>query len=169
MFKNIFLLAFLALPQLAQANFSLNPALGMYKTDSDNSQTSVEIRMGYTFDFGLYLGGFYNLGSQKFIEDADEFFVGATVGYQYGGTYLLGSYIVSSEQDLKSGGIKYSGGDGFQFTLGYRALVTEDVYLGPELTYRSVSYDTIETQGLAGPSERDDDVIIPSIAVQFVF
>lgn len=165
--KILFILLFL--PQWAFAGFILNPSLGLYRADTDNSVTQLELRVGYAFDFGLYLGGFYDLGSQKFVEDADEFYGGVHVGYECHGIYGLVGYVIAGDQDLNTGGIKYTGATGMVATLGYRALLTEDVYLGPELTYRSVSFEDEEIQGVAADTSRHDRVIIPSIAVQFKF
>jgi hypothetical protein len=169
MLRNILFLS-LFLPQIGHAaGFVLNPALGLYKVDNDNGVTQLELRVGYAFDFGLYLGGFYELNSQKFVEDADEFYAGVHVGYECHGIYGLLGYVIAGDQDLKSGGIKYTGATGYLATVGYRALLTEDVYLGPELTYRNVSFEDQETQGVAASIDRHDAVLIPGIAVYFAF
>lgn len=165
--KLIFITLFV--PQLALAGFSLNPSYGAFKSDSDNSAAQLEFRLGYTFDFGLFVGGFYTLGSEKFLEDASEYYIGPMIGYEYKGIYGLLGYILAGEQDLKSGGIKYTSATGIQATLGYRMLVAEDVYLGPELTLRDVSFDSEEIQGIGSPVTRDESVIIPSVAVLFNF
>ncbi len=165
----IIIFTLLLLPQFSQAYFSLNPSLGFYKAGNDDSVSQLELRIGYAFDFGLYLGGFYDLTSQKFVEDADEFYGGIHVGYEYGGAYALVGYVLAGDQDLNSGGIKYTGARGLQVTAGYRLLITEDVYLGPELTYRKVSFEDQETQGVAGPTSRYDTVLIPSVALLFKF
>jgi hypothetical protein len=163
------LFTILFLPQVSMASFVLNPSVGFYKTDTDNSLTQFELRIGYAFDFGLYVGGFYDLTTQKFVEDADEFYGGVHIGYEYGNVYGLIGYVVAGDQDLNSGGVKYTGATGVQATLGYRLLLTEDVYLGPELTFRRVSFDDEEIQGVAAPTNRQDEVLIPSIAVLFKF
>jgi hypothetical protein len=166
----ILLFTSLLIPQLASAaGFSLNPAFGAYKRDSDNGISQLELRVGYTFDFGLYVGGFYSLGSEKFIDDSDEYVLGPMVGYQWNGIYGLLGYAVSAAQDLKSGGTKYSKGSGVEATIGYRMLVAEDVYLGPELTLRKIKYESVELQGVGSPVDRKDTLIIPGIAVQFQF
>jgi hypothetical protein len=168
--KLFFAIALSILPQLSQAAFVLNPALGMYRADEDNGVTQLELRIGYQFDFGLYLGGFYDLTSQKFVQDASEFYGGVHIGYETSvGIYALLGYVVAGDQDLDSGGIKYTGATGAQATLGYKMLLAEDVYLGPELTYRRVSFKNEEIQGAPSQTNRNDEVIIPGISVLFKF
>jgi len=166
--KLIFIAIFV--PQMAlAAGFSLNPALGIYKNDENNGMSQLELRFGYTFDFGLFVGGFYSLSSQDFIEDADDYYIGPTVGYTYGGFFGLLSYVLAGDQDLKSGGIKYTGANGIQATIGYRLMFAENVYLGPELTLRDVSFEDVETQGVPTPTERKDSVIVPGFSLLFNF
>lgn len=171
MMKSLFLtIVFLILPQLSQAAFVLNPALGLYRSDEDNGLTQLELRIGYQFESGLYLGGFYDLTSQKFVEDADEFYAGVHIGYVCPtGVYALLGYVIAGDQDLDSGGVKYTGATGVQATLGYKMLLAEDVYLGPELTYRRVSFEDEEIQGAPGKTNRNDEVIVPGFSMLFKF
>lgn len=168
MFKYLITSLLLA-PQIVFAGFSLNPSYGVYKTDAQNSMSQIELRVGYEFDMGLYLGGFYSLTSQKFIDDSSDYYVGVQAGYAYKGIYGLVGYVINGDQDLTSGGVKYSGAHGLQVTTGYRVKLMEDVYIGPELTYRKVSFDDIEISGLANTASRRDEILIPSLAVYFAF
>jgi hypothetical protein len=151
------------------AGFSLTPTYGVYSTDNENSMSQIEMRVGYEFEMGLYLGGFYSLTSQKFIDDSSDYYVGVQAGYAYKGVYGLVGYVINGDQDLTSGGIKYSGAQGLQVTAGYRAQLMEDVYIGPELTYRKVSFDDLEISGLASSASRRDEIVIPSLAIHFAF
>ncbi len=164
------LITLILIPQIVfAASFDLSPSVSTYKTGKNESFQQVELRMGYTFDFGLYLGGLYSLASDKFIQKADAYYLAPTIGYNFMGAYVLASYIIAGEQDLASGGVKYGKAGGTQFTLGYALPVAEDVYLSPELTMRSVSYDDEEIQGIAGPTTRKDSYVYPSIAFWFRF
>ncbi|MBY0385373.1 hypothetical protein K2X05_09460 [bacterium] len=160
----------LLLPQITFAGFALNPTYGIYKTDSE-SMSQLELRVGYKFDFGLYLGGFYNVVSQKYLkpETSSDYFLGLQAGYEYHGLYGLAGYVLDGDQDMDSGGTKYSGATGLQVTLGYRLPVMEDVYLGPEITYRKVSFKDKEISGIASSVSRHDETIIPAISLYFAF
>jgi hypothetical protein len=168
MFKYLITSLLLA-PQIAFAGFSLNPSYGVYKTGTQDSMSQLELRVGYEFEMGLYLGGFYSLASQKFIDDSNDYYVGVQAGYVYKGVYGLLGYVLNGDQDLTSGGIKYSGAHGLQVTAGYRVLLMEDVYIGPEFTYRKISFKDIELAGIANTASRRDEVVIPSLAVYFAF
>lgn len=159
------------IPQITFAGFALNPSYGVYKTDRENNMSQLELRVGYKFDFGLYVGGFYNVVSQKYLtpETSSDYFLGLQAGYEYHGLYGLAGYVLDGDQDMDSGGTKYSGAHGLQLTFGYRLPLMEDVYLGPEITYRKVSFKDKEISGLASTVSRYDETIIPSIAVYFAF
>lgn len=157
------------IPNIALANISLSPSISTYKAADRSSMLQVELRLGYEFDFGLFVGGFYSLASDKFVDHSYQYYMGPTVGYQYMGAYVLGSYLLVSEEDLASGGVKYSGISGFQTTIGYRLQITEDVFVGPEITVRRAKYKTREVQGIAGAGDREDNVILPSLAFYFKF
>lgn len=164
------LITLIFIPQLVFASsFDLSPSLGMYKQDTDASFTQLELRLGYTFDFGLYLGGLYSLASTKIIQQADSYYLAPTVGYNYMGGYALVSYILAGEQDLASGGIKYGSASGYQVTLGYALPINEEIYLAPEISIRNVDYDKEETQGVGDKTSRKDSTIYPSIAFWFKF
>jgi hypothetical protein len=168
MFKKcLFLLIFL--PQMAFAGFELQASYGTYKDNSALGMGQLELRVGHSFDFGLFLGAFYSLGSDKYIQHANQYFVGPMVGYQWRGIYTMAGYMLTGESDQASGGTKYGKNGGYQVTLGYRLMLIEDVFLGPELTYRNVSYDDIQVQGISSPSDRRDVTMIPAINLQFKF
>jgi hypothetical protein len=169
MFKKLIFIA-LFIPQLASAaGFELQTSYGVFKNGADKGMSQLELRVGYTFDFGLFLGGFYSLGSDKFVDAADQYAAGPTIGYQWKGIYSLASYMLAGESDLASGGIKYGRNSGYQVTLGYRLLLIEDVYLGSELTYRNTKYGDKQTQGISEDSDRQDTTFIPAINLQFKF
>ncbi len=168
MFKYLITSLLLA-PQIVFAGFTLNPSYGIYKAGTEDNMSQLELRIGYEFDMGLYLGGFYSLTSQKFIDDSSDYYVGVHAGYAYKGVYGLVGYVINGDQDLTSGGIKYSGAHGVQLTAGYRVLLMEDVYIGPEITYRKVSFKDLEISGIANDASRYDEIVIPGISVNFVF
>lgn len=163
------LITLLLIPQIVFASFDLSPSLGTYKTDTGASYSQVEMRLGYTFDFGLYVGGLYSLSSTKFVQNADSYYIAPTVGYNYMNLYVLASYIIAGEQDLASGGVKYGKASGTQFTFGYALPINEEVFFGPELNVRTVEYKDEEVQGIAGPTTRKDSTIYPSLAFWFRF
>lgn len=173
------ILLILLVPNLAVAGgMAFNPSIATYRNDNDTvkatglsgrSMTQIELRLGYEYDFGLFVGGFYSLGSDKFLDHTNQWYLGPMVGYQFMGAYVLAAYILTGENDLASGGLKYSGTTGYQGTIGYRAEIVEGIFLGPEFTFRSVEFDNREVQGIVNPGDRSDTHVLPSIAVFFKF
>lgn len=169
MLKYIVLL-FALVPSIASANFEFSPSLSVFKTDDQESASQIELRMGYKWDFGLYAGGFYNVASDRFIEHVDQYYLGVHVGYSYKGFYGLAGYALTGEQDFTSGGVKYSRPNAYSLTAGYRMEVATDVFLGPEFTWRQVEFKSREVQGVPqGDTGREDNHVLPSITVQFIF
>lgn len=167
--KSLFLLLAFA-PSIALANFEFSPSLSVYKSDKDTSMSQIELRAGYEFESGLYVGGFYSLASDKFIDGADQWLLGPQIGYNMWGFYSLVGYNFVGEQDLHSGGIKYSNPNGLQASIGYRIEVTQDVFLSPEITWRSIEWRSREVQGIPqGDSGRKDTYVLPGITVLFKF
>lgn len=169
------LLLILALvPSVAFAGLEFSPSLSTFKADDEQSSTQLEFRLGYNFELanelGLYVGGFYNIATDKFLDAVDQYFLGPQVGVNYKGFYSLLGYTLTGEQDLQSGGIKYSRPTGFQVSLGYRLLLTEGIYLSPEFSWRQVDFASKEVQGIpAGDTQRKDTHILPSITLMFKF
>lgn len=177
------ILIILLVPNMAVASgLAFNPSISMYRNDNDTvkaagvngrSMTQIELRLGYDFDlaqnFSLFAGGFYSLGSDKFLEHTNGWNLGPMVGAQLMGVYVLAAYILTGESDMASGGLKYSGTTGYQGTIGYRAEITEGIFLGPEITFRSTEYENREVQGIVNPGDRSDTHVLPSIAVYFKF
>lgn len=177
------ILFILFVPSMAMASgMAFNPSISTYRNDNDTvkatgisgrSETQIELRLGYQFDLtediGLFAGGFYSLGSDKFLDHTNQWYLGPMVGVSFKGLYLLGSYILTGENDLASGGLKYSGTTGYQGTIGYRAEISEGVFIGPEFTFRTVEFDNREVQGIVNPGDRSDTHVLPSIAVYFKF
>jgi hypothetical protein len=169
MLKYIVLL-FALVPNIATANFEFSPSLSVFKTDKEESSSQVELRMGYTFESGLYAGGYYSIASDRFIEYVNQYYLGIHLGYSYKGLYALAGYALTGEQDFVSGGVKYSRPEAYSATLGYRMEVTTNVFLGPEFTWRQVEYTSREVQGVPqGDTGRKDTHVLPSITLQFIF
>ncbi len=169
-----FLLFLTLVPSIALANMEFSTSLSTFKNDDEKSATQLEFRLGYNFDlgsdFGMFVGGFYNIATDKIVEHVDQYLLGPQLGFNYNGFYTLFGYTITGEQDLASGGVKHSRPAGYQVSVGYRLLLTEAVYLSPEFTWRHVEYKSTEVQGIpAGDLGRTDTHILPSITLMFQF
>ncbi|MEK2688640.1 hypothetical protein [Bdellovibrio sp. GT3] len=104
--------------------------------DSKMSTRVYDIKVGYIGASGLYLGGMYTTRSDESgSSTTDGNALAASIGYVgEAGVYIMGHYIVSA----KFG--DYKEGTGFKADLGYLYMVNNVVFVGAELTYRSIDY-----------------------------
>lgn len=139
-------------------------------TTSDTKMTFYDFRLGYLHSSGLYLGGMYSMtnfdsgsGGQK------GFAAGPTIGFShYSGFYALFTYFLMAEQDLDAT-TKYTDGMGPQVDVGWAFPVTAMFHLGPQITYRSISYDKIDVNGSSQTADATWSNIIPAINLWFNF
>lgn len=147
-------------------------------TTTSTNQTLLDGVAGYRFSSPLFLGGLYSYDSTSSTTTNSPTSTnvytsyGATVGLDTGDWYLLGTYIIGSEDDNTSNNIKtaYTGGSGYQFSLGYRIMVTSNFGIGPEVTYRYLSYTTQQVGGAASTSATvNHTALLPYISFTYAF
>lgn len=130
------------------------------KTDSKTSL--YDLKLGYLSGNGLYLGGLYTIRSQENGSSESGKALGASVGYVGSeGFYLQGHYILSAEKG------DYSEGTGLQADFGYLTNVTGAMYVGVELSYRSIEYKKNST--IPGFEKMKMDELFPLLTVGFLF
>lgn len=108
---------------------------------SESKVTIYDFKGGYLIDRGWYLGAIYTMrSSQNGSGDESGTALGASGGYYFqNGFYLAGHYIF----DAKLGDFKE--GSGFQVDFGYITSVSGSLYVGVELTHRSITYKSNDT------------------------
>lgn len=164
------------IPNNSFAGFDLMASVGMYSYESstdtqDTGTTQVELRSGYTFENGVFAGAFYTLGTDKYVEATDNFNLGVMLGYRHeSGAYAMYGHTFFGEQDLESGGTKYSSGEGPQVTFGFAVPLMEGVLIAPEFTWRQISYSQVQVTGAPDNTvNREDTTFHPSINFWFEF
>lgn len=119
-------------------------------TTTTSNRTLLDGVLGYRFSNNLFLGGTYDYDttSSSMTGSSDTNITigsyGVTGGLDTGNFYLLGTYFIGSEYDFTVGSIKTAetSGSGFQATIGYRFNVNSHFAIGPQFSYRSLSYTT---------------------------
>ncbi|MCB0379039.1 MAG: hypothetical protein KDD33_11150 [Bdellovibrionales bacterium] len=163
--------------QSAQAGFLFAPAT-TYLTQSlenpnsakqDVKFTILDVRLGYTFDFGLFLGGIYSLLDNDLLSDSSDFHFGPTVGYQWKNIFTTFTYYLYGEKDQTIGNVKYANIQGFQFDIAYVLPITEKVFLGPQLTYHNIKYKEAQTNGVAAAAELKWRGLSPQFTLLFTY
>lgn len=160
----------------SQANLVFSPAF-FYKNyeDKTNStrnevtETYYDIKLGYVMTSGLYLGGLYSAMTREINEnEVERTSYGAGVGYYSNGWFLMGHYVIDSEYETSPGN-KHIEGSGFQLDVGHWFNVSSQIYVGPQLTYRSISYDKYQTNSTTVSLEMKSTEFLPYISLALMF
>ncbi|MDZ4677780.1 MAG: hypothetical protein SGI74_09755 [Oligoflexia bacterium] len=115
---------------------------------SDTSGLRLDGRLGFKFQFPLYVGGIYaSRGSTtKGLTGPDSTIsstgYGVSAGFMKSGFFLIGHYILSAEREDKVSNVTttYKEGSGFQADIGYIFMVSSKFGIAPEMHYRSVEF-----------------------------
>lgn len=157
----------------AQAEIVFAPGLSYLKIEDENTGTTTEteissydLKLGYVGSSGLYLGGMYQMSK---IGDDKATAVGPTLGYShYSGFYALFTYFLMAQQDAGSGS-EFTDGMGPQVDLGWVFPVTRVFMIGPQVSYRSISYDKFKANGASVDADYTRSNILPYISLWFRF
>lgn len=134
---------------MAQAqNFLLSPAIYYSSYDltrqnntgeAEVTTTRYDLRFGYIMDMGLTLGAIYASDTEDYgSSDQVTTSYGVSVGYVADQFAILGHYFLSSEQDPGSDAFE---GTGIQIDLTYLFEISGSVAFGPQLSYKSFTWD----------------------------
>lgn len=110
---------------------------GGSSTQSGNTDSIYDIKLGKLENSGLYWGGIYTSRSNSVLNQAGTSgsAYGASIGYVGGsGFYVLGHYLISATYGTESSG------SGIQADLGYMSVQDNNFVLGAVFTYRSMTY-----------------------------
>lgn len=166
----------------ASAELIFSPSL-FYKTFTDEfgsgsrrstNETFYDVKLGYALSNGLYFGGIYSGMTRREraggpANNFERSSYGASIGYVSGGWFLMGHYLIASDYKLGDN-LTFTGGDGFQVDVGHWFQVAGQLYLGPQLTYRTWSYSDVKTPaGTQGVSGVKGSEFLPFLALALRF
>lgn len=152
----------------------VSPSITMYKRKLDQSganlgdfnNTTVDLRAGYVFDFGLFAGiqAAYNFGKDA-ANDITTYLMGPTVGYscKWTGVFVTATYHLMGKSDMDTAG-EYDEITGLQVDLGYPLMLTETIKIGPQLSWKRLKYSD---GGVLGDYKSKE--VIPSLGLWFYF
>lgn len=181
--KNIFIiLAILGFTATASANIVIAPSIGYVSDkqksttpssfDTEQTATNIDIKAGYILPMGLYLGAMYSSLSYKTCSGSTcstspGYNIGPTVGYfSNTGFYALLTYYIMGEVGDTT---KYTGAKGPQVDLGWIFPLSAYFSIGPQLSYKTVSYDKIENSGTSIDTDYTHSYIAPYLTLWFMF
>jgi hypothetical protein len=107
------------------------------QTDSKTNESVFDMKLGYIFSYGIYLGAEYSVRNSGFINWSTTG-NGTAVGLGYffkNGMYARGYYRFNEVYS------DYRNGTGYQFDVGYSQLFATNFYLGMALSRREVTFD----------------------------
>jgi hypothetical protein len=157
----------------AQAEIAFSPAISYWKetvesdgVKAESERTALDLRLGYVHASGLFLGGMYSMTS---IDDDDLFAGGPTLGFNHkNGFYALFTYFLASEYKYESG-TKLTDGMGPQIDIGWIFPLTSVFYIGPQISYRSLSYEKAEASGVSADADVTITNTSPYLTLWFKF
>lgn len=165
-----------ALPAHAQQQEGIlfSPGFLFFDYQDRNSGTNLakvdakyyDIKLGYIMSNGVYLGALYSkMERTDDTTDRNRTSYGAGVGYVYHQFYLMAHYLVSSELVVDTSNT-WKDGSGFQFDLGYWFNVTGPFYAGPQLVYRSLKYQKVNSTSVTNTDSKET---LPFLSLAFIF
>ena len=137
----------------------------------DQSGIPFDLRVGYVNADGIYFGALYANKTISGQYSRSETTLGNSIGYFYSNAAILASYFITSAQ-TESGpgvGLRRTGGMGFQVDVALAYPLEWGVSLVPMLTYKSLVFDTVESQGVIMSTTSTQTSLHPYLGFQYVF
>lgn len=164
------------------SGLSFSPALSYFSYEdrggnpssvSREAGTMLDLRLGYNFSSSIYLGVNYMTNNYRdegisTASDDNVTGIGPQIGFFTGGWHLMFTYYVQTEL-RPSAAVRFSGGTGTQFDLGYRWMMGS-WGLGPYLSMRNLTYSKQQTNGadVTMTENRQWNRFYPYIAIWFL-
>ncbi|MBX9766276.1 MAG: hypothetical protein K2X47_03310 [Bdellovibrionales bacterium] len=141
---------------------------------SKESGTMVDLRFGYHLSANVsvgvnYMSNNYRVEGASSSSESSVTGLGPQIGYFMGGLHLLFTYYMQSELQ-PSPTLRYRGGTGTQFDLGYR-WIFGSVGFGPYLSIRNLTYSEQQTNGVTVimTDQRKWNRVYPGLALWLLF
>lgn len=158
----------------AHAEIVFAPAVSYLKVEEEadgvstgeTELSSYDLKLGYVHNSGLYLGGMYQMSKRN---DDKGFAAGPTLGFShYTGFYALFTYFLVAEHDQVSP-VQWTDGMGPQVDVGWVFPITHMFFIGPQVSYRSITYDKVEGPGGSTNFENTRSQVLPYVSLWFRF
>ena len=168
-------LIILVATSVASATIVFSPSFSYMTEKTENAGTTAseytksfyDFRLGYLHSSGLFLGGMYSMSSYDRGFNQKGFAVGPTIGFShYSGFFALFTYFLMAELDVDATNTM-TDGMGPQIDIGWAFPITSMFHLGPQITYRSITFDKIDPSSTSIDVTQSD--IVPAINLWFNF
>jgi hypothetical protein len=157
----------------ASAEIVFAPGASYFKQEDDSAGVTTEteissydLKLGYVGASGLYLGGMYQMSK---LNDEAGMAAGPTLGFNhYSGFYALFTYFLIANQEASSTA-EFTDGMGPQVDIGWVFPVTRMFMIGPQISYRSITYDKLDSGGASVDADYTRTNLLPYISLWFRF
>lgn len=160
---------------LLSANFGMFNSKDETETtvNHDTQVTNTDINVGYIFSSGFYLGGMYGSSATDRKGDATKPTMthqGVSIGYfSTGGFFIQAHYLMSGEIVKATATANRIGGTGNQIDLGFVKNLKGVLFLGAQISSRTVEYTKLDTSGVETESKHSVVDLFPALRLSFIW
>lgn len=139
-------------------------------SDSELTATYMDFKLGAKVTTNVYVGGIYSTMTRESNgNERKRTGLGPSVGLMSGGLFLIAHYLLNVEY-VRSNSDTLEEGSGLQVDFGYLSSIGSNVYVGPQLTWRSFSYKKHNQGGSTSTlSDTKHTETVPYLALAFMF
>ncbi len=138
----------------------------------DQSALLTDLRFGYIIPSGFYFGFMYSHTSTIGSTGISQTSLGNSIGYFYNQLSIVGTYYLTSHsrETVTSNSVSRTEGSGYQFDFSYLFPVDAQIFIGPVLTYRALTFIKEENQdGTIASRGRSESFVYPFFGALYVF
>ena len=176
----LFLLSNIAIAAPGPSGFVLSANLGGYSSKDEtgtviHNDTQVSVSdgtLGYMFSSGIYIGGIYGTSTTKKQGAATKPVMtqsGGTLGYMASGWIFHAHYFTEAQIEKFSATADRIDGTGTQFDIGYVMSLFGPIYLGAQISSRTIEYKKLDTAGVETLSDHKVTEIFPAIRITMIW
>jgi hypothetical protein len=156
---SFFAIQLLVISGQARADQENAPGIVLYPTfttsqrsgllSGDENTLGIDIRAGYRIASGFYFGLIYSSTTMGGTNTASQSALGDVIGYFYGGLSLMSSiyFTARSSETTLTSSVQRSEGLGAQLDLAYTFALSSAIQIGPVISYKNITYQTIQVSG----------------------
>lgn len=141
--------------------------------DRETEVTNLDGQLGYVFSSGIYVGGLYGnsiFKTQGAVSDPEMTHSGASLGYMSAsGFFLIGHGIMNAEMKKATATADRIDGSGSQIDLGFVKNLFGPIFLGAQISSRSLEYKKLDTAGVETESEHKVTDLFPAIRLSIIW
>lgn len=150
--------------------FTANEKFTSDSLEVEDSATNTDVKLGYLLGNGLYFGAAYHMSTVGGTSTSSRTAYGVALGYHRGGWYFDVNYYLSTAiNDFIASGANLTGDSGFGADVGYNFFVNNSFYVGMGISYKSLSFKTMEQSGTTVDFSATMTEMHPAINLGFYF